>query len=213
MSQTAPKTGPFFPQNLKKRFQDKEFRSAYVVDFVRSGVAYQVRDMREAREWSQKCLASKAETTQSVISRSENPEYGRFSVSTLLDLARAFDVALVIRFVPFRELFEIASDFSKSAMNVASFSMADLAGPAATAKPMPILLNEEIGRTRGQDRSLSEMMSEMTKESSDEHRQLRDWPPALAQDMGRSPATLWMATQGDPGQRFGEIQLRERTRH
>lgn len=209
MSQAAPKTGPFFPENLKKRFEDKEFRSAYVADFVRSGVAYQVRDMREAREWSQKCLASKAETTQSVISRSENPEYGRFNVSTLLDLARAFDVALVIKFVPFRELFEIASDFSKSAMNVASFSTADLEGLAATAKPMPILLNEEIGRTRGQSRSLSEMM----KELSDEHRQLRDWPLGLVQDMGRSPASLWMATQGDPRQHLGEIQLRERIRH
>ena len=41
-----------------------------------------------------------------MISRYENPDYGKYSISTLLELAAAFDVALAVRFVPFSELVE-----------------------------------------------------------------------------------------------------------
>ncbi len=41
-----------------------------------------------------------------MISRYENPDYGRYLISTLLDLAAAFDVALVVHFAPFSELVE-----------------------------------------------------------------------------------------------------------
>jgi len=36
----------------------------------------------------------------------ENPDYGKYSITTLLELAAAFDVALVVRFAPFSELLE-----------------------------------------------------------------------------------------------------------
>lgn len=203
------KVGPFFPENLKNRFENKEFRSAYVADFARSSVAYQVRDIREAREWSQKDLAVKAETTQSAISRMENPEYGRFSVSTLLDLARAFDVALLIRFVPFRDLFETASDFSKSAMNVASFSELDLESPAVAVEPLHILPDQQIGGRRGQDQSLLEMMEDLTNE----RRQLRSRAPSILSSMGRPATDFWVAAEGNTQRRLGEIQLHQRPGH
>jgi transcriptional regulator with XRE-family HTH domain len=41
---------------------------------------------------------------QNSVSRLENPEYGKPTLTTLKRLAAAFDVALVVRFVPFSKL-------------------------------------------------------------------------------------------------------------
>ena len=56
-----------------------------------------------------------------MIARLENPDYGKFSLSTLLKLASAFDVALLIRFVAFGELLERTRDLSPAGLNAASF--------------------------------------------------------------------------------------------
>lgn len=111
---------------LKK---SKEYRTAYIAAHVRNGVAFQLRAMREARGWDQREVACRLGNVklQPVISRYENPDYGRFSVSTLLDLAAAFDVALVVRFAPFREVVGWESNLSMRTLNVPSFPNEDKA--------------------------------------------------------------------------------------
>jgi len=41
--------------------------------------------------------------SQNNISRLENPDYGKFTLSSLKRIAEALDVALVVRFVPFSQ--------------------------------------------------------------------------------------------------------------
>lgn len=103
--------------------QSKEYREAFVAAHVRNGIAFQLRAMRNGRGWDQKELARVLgnEKLQSVVSRYENPDYGRFSVSTLLDLAKAFDVALMVRFAPFSELVNWDSNISTDSLDVPSF--------------------------------------------------------------------------------------------
>lgn len=65
--------------------------------------------MREASGWSQRKLAAEAGMAQARISVVENVGYESFTVSTLKRIASAFDVALIVRFVPFSRLAEIAA--------------------------------------------------------------------------------------------------------
>lgn len=60
--------------------------------------------MRKARGWSQERLAKEARTEQPNISRVENLKYGSFTIGTLAAIARALDVGLSVRFVPFGDL-------------------------------------------------------------------------------------------------------------
>jgi transcriptional regulator with XRE-family HTH domain len=60
--------------------------------------------MRDDEGWSQQQLAEKVGTNQNAISRLENPFYGKPTITTLKRIAAAFDVALVLRFVPFSQL-------------------------------------------------------------------------------------------------------------
>ena len=90
-------------EQLADLFEDKEFRHQYVSDWLKEFIAMQIRLTREEKDWAQEKLADEAETTQTQISRLENPAYAGMSVNTLKKLAKAFDVALSIRFIPFSE--------------------------------------------------------------------------------------------------------------
>ena len=106
---------------LLSELNDKEFRDAYVVEHVKTGLAYQIRALRQSRGWSQDEFAQRSRKTQSGVARLEDPEYGKFSLTTLLSLASAFDVALLVRFVRFSELLQRTRDLSPTELNVASF--------------------------------------------------------------------------------------------
>lgn len=79
-------------------------RTAFVASHIDKGIAYQVRALREAQNFSQEKLAEMVGMNQNAISRIESPERGRPTITTLKRLAAAFDVALVVRFVPFSQL-------------------------------------------------------------------------------------------------------------
>ena len=61
-------------------------------------------------------------TSQSTIARLENREYGKFSLSTLIELAKAFDVALMVEFVTFKDFLIRTRNMSQSALRVDQFS-------------------------------------------------------------------------------------------
>lgn len=90
-----------FDQNKFRKLADKSYRDGYMHTAVRGGIAYQIRALRERSGMTQAEFAQQIGTTQSVISRLESTEYGKVSVQTLLNVASAFDVALLLRFVSY----------------------------------------------------------------------------------------------------------------
>ena len=76
-------------------------RHAYLEAEVITGLAHQIRALRLQREWSQAGLAKRLGTTQTVISRLEDPSYGKYSLKTLIDLAKVFDTGMHVRFTSF----------------------------------------------------------------------------------------------------------------
>lgn len=137
-----------FRQNLIQDLQDKEFRTAYVSEHLRAGISHQIRALREQRGWSQAELGRKAGKPQSVISRAEDPDYGKFSLQTLLDLAVAFDVALFMRFISFSELLESVAGLSPSALRAVDFAHDDFRVPDVPSERLKAQMGiEEEQRT------------------------------------------------------------------
>lgn len=81
-------------------------RARLVEAQINRGLAYQMRAMREARKWSQGDLAARVDMPQTAISRLESPSYGKPTITTLKRIARVYDVALDVRFVPFSQLID-----------------------------------------------------------------------------------------------------------
>jgi transcriptional regulator with XRE-family HTH domain len=109
-------------KRLFNRLLRKPYRDAYVSEHVRTGIAYQVRALRGQRGWSQKKLSEEMGKPQSVVSRLEDPDYGKLSVQTLLEVASAFDVALVVRYVSFPNFIRQTRDVSPESMWADSFA-------------------------------------------------------------------------------------------
>lgn len=105
-----------------ERFKRKEFRKAYANSAIEQGLAYQIRSLRLAKEWSQKELADAiGAKSQSIVSRLEDPSYGKHSLQTLKKLSEAFDIALSVRFISFSQLIEQQEHLSPKDLAVPSF--------------------------------------------------------------------------------------------
>jgi transcriptional regulator with XRE-family HTH domain len=76
----------------------------YVEGHVKGGIAYQIQALREKSGLNQKDFGNQIGKPQSVVSRLESTEYGSVSVETLLDVAKALDVALQVRFSNYVEM-------------------------------------------------------------------------------------------------------------
>lgn len=57
-----------------------------------------IKEMRLEAGMSQAQLAKRINTTQSRVAQIESPDYGRFTIATLIDVARVFDYEVVIEF-------------------------------------------------------------------------------------------------------------------
>lgn len=106
----------------------REVRTRFVESNLSKNLAFQLRSLRDREDWSQEQLAEQVGMNQNAISRLENPFYGKATLTTLKRLAQAFDVALIVRFVPFGELVDWVSStprvntgLSTEALNVPSF--------------------------------------------------------------------------------------------
>jgi len=106
---------------LIEQLKNKEYRDAFVSEHIDTGIPFQIRALRKKIPWTQKELAEHAGMLQERISVAENPNYSRFNIKTLKKIASAFDVALIIRFVPFSELVKWEYDLSPEKLEAVSF--------------------------------------------------------------------------------------------
>jgi len=105
-----------------KDFKNKAYRDEFVSAGIDNGIAFQIFAMREQRHWSQQKLATAARKRghQPIVSRWEKPGH-RFNLATLKEIASAFDVALIVRFVPYSELLKWSSEVRPGSFEVPSF--------------------------------------------------------------------------------------------
>ena len=108
-------------KRLLQKLQKKPFRVAYVAEHVRRGIAYQIRALRDQRGWNQGKLSALLGKPQSVVSRLEDPSYGKVTIQTLLELASVFDVALQVKFVSYSSFLPQTRDVTTHSMQLPSF--------------------------------------------------------------------------------------------
>ena len=111
----------FISSVLREELENREFRESYVAENVRRGLAYQIAALRRARGWSQAEFARQAGKPQSTIHRWEDPTYGKFSLSTLIEIASIFDVGLISKFVGFGELLVSVSNLRPDKLAILSY--------------------------------------------------------------------------------------------
>ena len=92
--------------------QNDDYRRAVVADHIGVGLAFQLNLLRDARKWAQDELAKRSGVSIETIDQLEDPNCENYSIETLLKLANAFDVGLLVRFVPFATLAEWETDLN-----------------------------------------------------------------------------------------------------
>jgi len=109
-------------KKLLEKLQRKPYRHAYLAEHVRRGIAYQIRALRDQRKWKQGKFAEMLGKPQSVACRLEDPDYGKVTIQTLLEVANVFDVALEVRFVRYSTFISNTRDVSVVSMRVPEFN-------------------------------------------------------------------------------------------
>lgn len=111
-------------EQIWESLQDPDFRKQLIDEHVNVGIAFQIHGLRERQGLNQKQLAERLgdKKKQPLISAWENPNYGKYTLGTLKDLAKAFDVGLLVRFVPFNTLVDWTINLTRDVIAPPSFN-------------------------------------------------------------------------------------------
>jgi transcriptional regulator with XRE-family HTH domain len=100
---------------------DKQAREQYASELLDSHIALQIKTLRQQRGWSQAELAERAGKFQSQISSMEQIDFSSWKISTLRQLANAFDLALVVRFESFGRFLDEMLPVERAALERPAF--------------------------------------------------------------------------------------------
>jgi transcriptional regulator with XRE-family HTH domain len=114
-----------------EKLDDRKYREAYIRASINVNLPSQIRALRLNQEMTQKSLAGEARMKQPRISAMEKPGATRFNIETLVRLAVAFRVGLIVKFVPLSEMLAWENGFSQDSFNVVTFEQDRALLPAA----------------------------------------------------------------------------------
>jgi transcriptional regulator with XRE-family HTH domain len=103
---------------INKLKTNKKTRESYVRAKLNVNLPSQIRALRLKQRMKQEDLAREAEMMQPRISAMERPGATKFNLETLIRLAAAFKVGLIVKFVSFSEMLKWENDFSQDTFNV-----------------------------------------------------------------------------------------------
>jgi len=109
-------------EQIWRSLNDGEYRHQFIEEEINVGLAFQIRALRNRQNLTQGELADKLGVKQPLISSWENPDYGKYTLATLKDLSKAFDVGLLVRFVPFSTLLNWTANLKPGDLAPSSFS-------------------------------------------------------------------------------------------
>lgn len=104
---------------LAPQLADDKFREEFLITNMRASLSDQIRALRGDK--SQAEYSAFIHKPQSVVSRLEDPDSAK-SIQSLLDIAHAHKIALLVRFVSYEKYFEVTSDHSDEAMAPAAYN-------------------------------------------------------------------------------------------
>jgi len=121
---------------ISRLLNNRGARESYIRSKLNVLIPSQLRGLRLKYPMTQKELAIAADMKQPRISAMERPGETQFTVETLIRLAAALKVGLVIKFVPFGEMLRWENLFSQDSFNVTQIdSDADFIEPKAAQTP------------------------------------------------------------------------------
>jgi transcriptional regulator with XRE-family HTH domain len=107
---------------LRAEFQDKEYRHAYADECLDTMIATQIKVLREQRGMTQGQLAAAAGMKQPRITVLEDATYSNWSINTLKRFAKAFDVALSVKFETFSRVIGDFESLSRETLERPNFA-------------------------------------------------------------------------------------------
>lgn len=107
---------------LWEKLQNKKYREGYAEGQIEIEFPFQIRALRQARNWTHKQLAEHSGISKQRIVELEDTHYDPITWEELYKLSAAFDVALMLKFASFSELVRHESEFHPETFDVTSFS-------------------------------------------------------------------------------------------
>lgn len=103
-------------ESLLEDLKQPEFSEGYAESFLDASIATQLKVLREQHDLTQRQLADRLGTHQTVISRLENVSYSAWNITTLKRLARAFRVRLRVSFETYGSLIDEVGRFNRESL-------------------------------------------------------------------------------------------------
>src|SRR5712664_37454 len=127
--------GSPWSEQFVRQLSDKNVRGEFVADQTRARIAQLIRCLREQpdRNWTQAELGERAGKPQNVISRFEDPDYGKMSLQSLFDLAAAFELPVWIDMPEWEEWLSLIKDVPNQETQRSSFDLEKLVEQARRA--------------------------------------------------------------------------------
>lgn len=107
-------------RQLERALESPGFRHGYMARQLKAFLAQQIRALRGSMRQSE--FGEKIGKPQSVVSRLEKQMDKQISIQTLIDIASALDIAVIVRFVDFPTFLKQTEDMSEAAVAPTSYA-------------------------------------------------------------------------------------------